>query len=739
VLQVVDVSHATDKDVRSLFALDSLKKKQRPDLRDDIHAPRISSYYGDITGPAELDVINRSEQQIASFIEQMQPNMGESFGSVSPSTFEMMSSAAVSPSDLSVVDRSMESSSSRPTSLVKQLLTRNAPSILHVSHYSFEWVVNVNDSIFHRGRGSRYGADGSNHYLVGSYQKTQYDRKMVNEFITMGLTHNIPHREDQFRFFVDDLNEDLIAIQKDTEWVVRGGCSLPDDIWMVVTQFTVDAILPVQVAVGAQSFARCCCTNGIHGHQKDGHCEVTLDDDGSLHLMLTGVLKEKFRESAGGALSQWVKAMGRIFRDFGQIIERNYNPRRWDLKSEYNRWKKEGYKKRPKLPSMHGLSEQLKEHQSLKHDGRCGERMPSLYFFNPNFRLKVDRSPRRSTPRPKAKSSTIHRSIKKLFSFGSGSASSSKSSSQHSSRKNSSAASAKRASGQNDVPSLAAQCELSSIMESAARSTQRTAAAPGMRESAGTTATRLLFAQRPKGITKASTVPIPSTTTSISMSGSSCTADEFPSVAANDGGSCSGHRMRQHLRGSKRYSLSEDNDDWMPSHDAPTKRTSCPTNTTVNSRPSAATVRYSKRSRLKMRYSHHDTAKGDANRLISLKTTTPQHSISATTRDSSRSLSVEEDDAKLPVMQMLSAMTIPRANRVSLSSSCSDTPKSYYLRQEYISSLFVDRRLQSTPRVEEEPDEASTDNANHNELQPTEDHKEGAASNPRAAMMRKEM
>jgi len=61
------------------------------------------------------------------------------------------------------------------------------------------------------------------------------------------------------------------------------------------------------------------------------------------------------------------------------------------------------------------------------------------------------------------------------------------------------------------------------------------------------------------------------------------------------------------------------------------------------------------------------------------------------------------------------------------------------LRQEYISSLFVDRRLQSTPRVEEEPDEASTDNANHNELQPTEDHKEGAASNPRAAMMRKEM
>ena len=141
------------------------------------------------------------------------------------------------------------------------------------------------------------------------------------------------------------------------------------------------------MAVGAQSFARCCCSNGFHHHQKEGHCEITLDDDGMLHLMLTGVLKHKFRESRGGALAEWVKTIGLIFVEFGRIVDTAYGPKRFQLKSEYNRWKKESYKKRPKLPSMHSLTERLRQHQMLKHDENEQD-VPFLYFMNPNFQIK---------------------------------------------------------------------------------------------------------------------------------------------------------------------------------------------------------------------------------------------------------------------------------------------------------------------------------------------------------------
>jgi len=790
VLQIVDVPHATDKDVRSLFALDSLKKQRDASIRGDLHAPRISSYYGDITGPAELGVINVAQQRMYKFIEQLPyptGTGGETITSSSPSSFDMISpSIAMSPSDPSLAidrSRSIESSKSlvkRSMAQCKTLLLRSVPAILHVSHYSFEWAVNVNGSMFvDSAQQARSRRQGLNHYLVGAYQKTQYDRKMVNEFITMGLTHNIPHREDQFRFFVDDFTEDLLRIQQRTEWVMASGLALPYDIWMVVTQYAVDAILPVQVAVGAQSFARCCCSNGFHGHQKEGHCEVTLDEEGMLHLMVTGVLKEKYRESQGGLLAEWVKAIGRIFFDFGRIVDAAYGPKRFQLKSEYNRWKKESYKKRPKLPSMHSLTERLRQHQLLKHE-RAEHDVPSLYFVNTNFKIKepfrrgLSQRCTRSfqtaiassasnyavTPRPKAKSSTIHQSIRKLFSFGSSSSASSKATAANTA-KNSRSASNSSSSSESKSKSKAAfkskprsrgrsnskakgakgsrrrkptqieqftqinaNCQLSHVAlppipPLPPETTKMSVAVSRTRTSIGPAPTMLAVqSQRPNGITKASTVPLPSTTTMVSMSSSGCTAESSPGFSRS--------HLHQHSRSGnmhsggslKRYSLqsySEEPDDWVPATDINVKRTSCPSTTYAAPRV-AATVKYSKR--LKTRYSQPPNGYNPT-----LKMTGQNSNHSSQSRDSLNYNDVDRGDdvnnepvlgLTLKLLPSRSGLNNANSNsgygaakrgRFSISSSCSDTPKSYYLRQEHLLSIR-NRRVHSTPRVEEEPDEA---------------------------------
>ena len=770
VLQIVDVPHATDKDVRSLFALDSLKKQKRTDLRRHIHAPRIGSYYGDITGPSELSVIHQSLNEIAEYIEKI-PAIPEAITSSSPSTLDMMSpSIAVSGSDPSIAlerARSLESTKHKnPLAQCKSLFLRNGPLILHVSHYSFEWAVNVNDSIFTEDDTKEF-----NHYLVGSYQKTQYDRNLVNEFVTMGLTHNIPHREDQFRFFVDDFTEDLLRIQTQTDWIQHHHVALPFDVWMVVTQYAVDAILPVQIAVGAHSFSRCVCSSGFHDHQKEGHCEITVDDDKALHLMLTGLLKEKYRDSKGGLLTEWVKAIGRIFADWGKIVDAQYSPRRTQLKLEYNRWKKESYKKRPKLPAMHSLTERLRQHQLLKHDESMGaERdVPFLYFVNPNFQIRglsrgktyrsvsyrsrssrerKDRSaktPHHSTPRPKAKTSAktsaIQKSIKKLFSFGQ----SSRSPSRNSSRKNSINAKSKISTDpSNPYGHNGGLCQLAQIVKNRSREASRvstsranehngshitapntiapntiapnTVAVSRTRKSIGPAPTRFAADRKPKGITKASTVPIASTTTTVSMMESGCIAEDEPTDSRYDQ---KGHNLLPYsskptpliqilpLHGSagNRYSaqsFSEDVDDWSPGTDIPPKRTSCP--------QSSRTLKYSKR--LKSRYSH--PRKDAQNRFITLQMAQQNSNQSGSeSRGSMNSESWDYDSVqsndpvdavqRLKTRKLMPTMNKPRG-RLSISSSCSDTPKSYYLRQEYLLSIRQ-MKVNNTPRVEEEPDE----------------------------------
>ena len=142
-----DRDHAVAKDCRSLFALDNLKQQSRSKKsklkgkNDELHTvPYPVNYYGDITGPCELKLMKRSSNKIDNFVHN---DLDIEF--TTPHVSRTRPSTSTTASQHHQVQHS-ESYSFNPAQYEKVL---QAPlTILHISHYSFEWALRVNDTIF---------------------------------------------------------------------------------------------------------------------------------------------------------------------------------------------------------------------------------------------------------------------------------------------------------------------------------------------------------------------------------------------------------------------------------------------------------------------------------------------------------------------------------------------------------------------------------------------------------------
>jgi len=431
VLQIKDVPHAIDKDCRSLFALDNLKKQSRKKADASLFEPFAVNYYGDITGPCELQLIQKSNTLIQQFINGNTSSEDEKIDfagitavtPMTPNTNETEESNDEEPNSYEkhYHDQNRRASLSMSLALNRcnHILLHSTVHVLHISHYSFEWIMNVNDTIFTEELKSddqdvvaNNNSNITNHYLIGTYQKTTYDQEMSDEFITMGVTSNLSCDDEQYRFYVDDYVQDILSIQAHAPWMYEHDCVLSYKLWLCVVQYAVDCVLPVQYA------------------KQDQSEEITLDD-GQLHLIVTGALKNNLHLYEEG-----IKYLGRKFAEFGRMIDREYNDSKTVLKTEYNKWKKQSYKKRQKPLTMNDLSQKLhRQHSKRTQSNMEPKELKHLYYSNPNFKVSLSKSMNQHSRyhtyggNGNAKMSTLSThtasnttsygfSFKRLFSFG---------------------------------------------------------------------------------------------------------------------------------------------------------------------------------------------------------------------------------------------------------------------------------------------------------------------------------
>eukprot|EP01084_Bolivina_argentea_P288885 495919_1 len=211
-LQIKDTTHVINKDTRTLFAYDNLKHKKYSGKKSaNIPELRLLSYYGDITGPNELCLRNECMKLMQSYLENL---------------------------DISVFEYK---TSPNMTSTLQSIFDPSNIEIMHISHYSSEFVVNISNTTFldkHTSTDTQ-----SNHYLVATYQQSEYSA-LIEQFITIGITKSVSHSTNTqlYNFYVDDFIQDLYKILCNTSWY-DNTCDLPMLLWYHIAQYTVDCIL----------------------------------------------------------------------------------------------------------------------------------------------------------------------------------------------------------------------------------------------------------------------------------------------------------------------------------------------------------------------------------------------------------------------------------------------------------------------------------------------------------------
>eukprot|EP00483_Globobulimina_turgida_P003121 UN03126 len=220
-----------DKDTRSLFTFDNRKNEKRYIKHTDIPDLRLPSYYADITGPKELHLKNHCTKLIQSAPQ---------------TTF-------------------------KNTALVNHC----SIEIMHISHYSSEFIVNIsNNTLFIDTEEHKLATDTStNRYLVCAYQQSTYDDHR-DEFLTIGVTSSIGHSLNNrlYNFYIDDFIQDLYKIVCNHCAWYDSTCELPNALWQYIAQYTIDCVLPVT-------------------YTRSDADEILLND-GQLHVYLDAYLRE---------------------------------------------------------------------------------------------------------------------------------------------------------------------------------------------------------------------------------------------------------------------------------------------------------------------------------------------------------------------------------------------------------------------------------------------------------------
>eukprot|EP01084_Bolivina_argentea_P023981 44777_1 len=377
-LVIKDTSHAIDKDTRTLFASDNRKNDKRKPKISEIPELRLLSYYGDITGPKELRLRRHCMELIHTKLKKMH------FTTVPVSSNYKQHQ---SQTDISVDTATMQT-------------IFNSIQITHISHYSFEFVVNISTTSLLDEYKTENNTTKSNCYLVSTYQRSEFDNHR-NEFVTLGITSAVSNNDyedrknkELYNFYVDDFLQDLYVILFNTSWY-DDTCHLPSLLWYTIAQFTMDCLSPVP-------FTRSLAD------------EVVLND-GALRVYLTGELSPRnvIREPESGdsktnndddddedeplplRMDPKLEIIGKVMVEMGRTVHREYHSlnNAKKLKSEYDKWKNKGFKKRALLKpiNMKDLRSKLQKHQIKRDEARDPKSVNDLkyiYYKNPNFQLK---------------------------------------------------------------------------------------------------------------------------------------------------------------------------------------------------------------------------------------------------------------------------------------------------------------------------------------------------------------
>eukprot|EP01084_Bolivina_argentea_P220837 374177_1 len=163
VIVIKDAPHALDKDTRTLFAADNLKNNRKKSQNSVIPELHLLSYYGDITGPKELHFRNRCMGRIQTYLEHI--------------PFAKHPELKVNTSVMHSIFESIQ--------------------IMHISHYSFEFALNIsNTQLLDDYQTPNNAYNTNNDYLIGAYQHSKYQDD-ISEFVTIGLTSALSMTNDE--------------------------------------------------------------------------------------------------------------------------------------------------------------------------------------------------------------------------------------------------------------------------------------------------------------------------------------------------------------------------------------------------------------------------------------------------------------------------------------------------------------------------------------------------------------